>query len=135
MTPSISEHVARSGPLEITEIEFQDPVMALSGEGWALTAMCPWRVLRGDALELSWSTPDAEDRAWDLIGRQVVAADQHGRDAVLQLSDGSSIELSATRTPTRGSSGCRDSRSWVHSQPLDRPGDGDRALLQGLELP
>ena len=93
MPPSIGEHVARSGPLEITEIEFQDPVMALSGEGWALTAVCPWRVLRGDALELSWSTPDAEDRAWDLIGRQVVAADQHGRDAVLQLSDGSSIEL------------------------------------------
>lgn len=67
--PSIGELVARSGPLEITEIAFQDPVLALSGEGWALTAMCPWRVLRGDALELSWSTPDAEDRAWDLIGR------------------------------------------------------------------
>ena len=65
----------------------------LAGEGWALTAMCPWRVLRDDALELSWSTPDAEDRAGDLIGRRVVAAEQHGRDAALRLSDGSVIDL------------------------------------------
>jgi hypothetical protein len=93
MTVSISEYVERAGPLEITEIEFQDPILALAGEGWALTALCPWRVLRGDALELSWSSPDAEDRAWDLIGRQVVAADQRGRDAALRLSDGSVIEL------------------------------------------
>jgi diadenosine tetraphosphatase ApaH/serine/threonine PP2A family protein phosphatase len=93
MTPSISEQVASAAPLEIAEVEFQDPILVLSGEGWALTAMCPWRVLRGHALELSWATPDGEDRAWDLIGRRLVAAEPRGRDAAFTLSDGSVIEV------------------------------------------
>lgn len=91
MSRPLAAEFAHAGRLTIAELEFQDPILVLSGDGWALTAMCPWRVLRGPALEMSWSTPDAEDRVWDLIGRQVVAAEQRGRDAVLRLSDGSVI--------------------------------------------
>lgn len=91
--PSLVDQVARAGPLEIVDVEFQDPILVVSGEGWALTAMCPWRVLRGDALDLSWTAPDAEDRAWDLIGRRIVSAEVRGRDPVLHLSDGSAVEL------------------------------------------
>lgn len=65
----------------------------LAGECWALTAMCRWRrLLRGDALKLARSTPDAEDRAWDLVGRRVVAAEKHGRDPMLRIWDGSVID-------------------------------------------
>ena len=93
MNPSLVAALAKTGPLTIAEIEVQDPILVLSGEGWALTAMCPWRVLRGTDLELSWSSSDVEDRAWDLVGRQIVSAEERGRDAALQLSDGSVFEL------------------------------------------
>jgi hypothetical protein len=93
MTASLAESVQRVGPLEIVEVEYREPVLALSGSSWGLTAMCPWRVVREGGIELSWSTPDAEDRVWDLIGRRVVAAVPQGRDAAFTLSDGSVLEV------------------------------------------
>jgi hypothetical protein len=93
MNPSLVAELAKVGPLTIAEVEVQDPILVVGGEGWALTAMCPWRVLRGDDLELSWSSPEVEDRAWELVGRQIVSAEVQGRDPVLRLSDGSALQL------------------------------------------
>lgn len=93
MIPPLTEAVAAAGPLLITEVEYADPVLTINGEGWGLTVTCPWRLVRGDDLVLSWSTPDAADTVWDLIGLRLVGARTRGRDASFDLSDGSALEV------------------------------------------
>ena len=67
-------------------------MLTANGDGWGLTVTCPWRTSRGDTW-LSWSTPDAADKVWDLIGLRLVAARTRGRDASFDLSDGSALEV------------------------------------------
>jgi hypothetical protein len=57
-------------------------------------------------MEMSWSTPIVEDCAWDLVGRAVVAASKGERDPILEFSDGSVFELSATAIPIPGPFDC-----------------------------
>ena len=93
VNPDLTDAVRRASPLVIKAVEFHDPVLVVSGEDWGLTTMCPWRVLRDGDMEMSWSTANAEDRAWDLVGRAILAAPQCDRDPVFEMSGGSRLEL------------------------------------------
>jgi hypothetical protein len=90
---SLTAAVERTGLPPITDVEYADPALTANGDGWGLSVSCPWRLVRGDDLVLSWSTPDAADRVWDLIGLRVVGARTRGRDASFDLTDGSALEV------------------------------------------
>jgi hypothetical protein len=68
-------------PLRIDEATFEDPILTLAGAGWALNAVCSWRVRRRRELWFSWSSPDAVDLVWELVGHRVV------RVVVTELGD------------------------------------------------
>jgi hypothetical protein len=89
----VGEAVEQHGPLLIAEVEYADPVFTLNGDGWGLTLVCPWRLVRGTDLVLSWSAPEAPDAVWDLIGRRITAVAPRGRDVAFPLSDGTTLEV------------------------------------------
>jgi hypothetical protein len=99
MTSSMTEMIQSALPLKIDKVEFQDPVLVLQGADWSLSVICPWRIRQGDDIDLSWSSADAGDRVWDLVGMSIVAASEQGPDPVFELSNVSVLDLFAD-TPT-----------------------------------
>lgn len=78
-------------PLLIRGTEVTDPVVTLFGDGWGLTMWCDWTV---DALELGSSSPDLEDRVWDLVGTSIVGVEARaGVGPVFALSAGHELAL------------------------------------------
>ena len=59
-------------PLEVREVQYNDPVLSISGDGWWLTLMCPW-LIRGRNGQYSWEVDEVEDKVWDLIGHSIVS--------------------------------------------------------------
>jgi hypothetical protein len=97
--PLISAFAGRL-PAPIDRAVYPTGTLQLSGEGWAVTASCPWRLSRQGELIVGWS----DDRAADVVGaldertlqslalrRGLGGAD----DPVLILDDGSTLELFA----------------------------------------
>jgi hypothetical protein len=84
-------------PLPITEVTWTDPTLTLFGKGWSLSVTCPWRVVTATGIAFGWSTPDVEDRVWDLIGTNIEAIVPQGRGAYLdpafRLSDSTTLEV------------------------------------------
>jgi hypothetical protein len=74
-------------PLRVTGIEVQDPMVTVFGEGWALTLACPWEGAIRDC-RFSWEDDDVEDRAWDLVGQDLVAVDVSADAATFRFSSG-----------------------------------------------
>jgi hypothetical protein len=60
-------------PWTVRTAEWTDPTLVVAGDDWMLSISCAWRVVGPDGSAYGWSSPDAEDRVWDLIGRDVVA--------------------------------------------------------------
>ena len=79
---------------------------------WGLTVTCPWRLVRGDDLVLSWSTPDAADTVWDLIGCVSSAPARAAATHRSTCPTARPSRRSATPTSTRGWSGCRGPPTW-----------------------
>lgn len=93
MLEGLAAAVLASAPLRIGEIEYNDPVLILAGDDWSLALECPWHIEDGlGAVVVRWDDESVEDRAWDLIGASVRAAEDAGggdRPATaLRLSDG-----------------------------------------------
>ena len=71
--------------------EVTDPVVTLFGDGWGLTLWCDWTI---DALPLGSSSPDLEDRVWDLVGMSIVGVEARaGVGPVFALSAGHELAL------------------------------------------
>jgi hypothetical protein len=70
MTASATECLLSSLPLRIRRIEYEDPILGLIGDDWALSLRCPW-VLSGPGWQYTWESTSVEDDAWDLTGHSI----------------------------------------------------------------
>lgn len=59
-------------PVRVREIEYNDPFLTIIGDDWSLNLACPWEGNVGSD-QLSWEDEDVEDRAWELVGLDLVA--------------------------------------------------------------
>ena len=93
----IARELAGLLPLTIGEATFADEILTIVGDGWAFSALCPWRVVREGVLLYSWSDPAAVDRVWDLCGQQVLAIRTQSSamrgDPTFELSTGEHVEV------------------------------------------
>ena len=89
----MATQIASRLPLHIDEAEFSDPTLLVSGQDWTLAVTCPWRITNGSVVEVSWTSKDAADRVWDLIGQTIVAIRDEGRDPMFALSGGAQLEI------------------------------------------
>ena len=84
-------------PLTIREATYADDTLTIAGDGWAFSALCPWRVVRDGVLLYAWSDPAADDRVWDLCGQQVLAVSAQSSampgDPRFELSTGELLEI------------------------------------------
>lgn len=65
-------------PVTVQEIEFNDPLLTIFGQGRSLNLACPWDGTIHPA-GLSWEDDDVEDRAWELVGADLIAVVAHHR--------------------------------------------------------
>lgn len=93
MSAAMATHIAARLPLHIYEAEFSDPMLLLGGQGWTLAVTCPWRITNSTVVDISWTSQDAADRVWDLIGQTIVTIRDEGRDPVFDLSGGAQLEI------------------------------------------
>jgi len=90
------EVIRRGGPLRVSEVDYTDPSLTLSGAGWSLNIMCPWRVRERGILWVSCSEPGREDKLWDLIGHDIIdVVPAHGVDPVFVMSADLRLEILA----------------------------------------
>jgi len=85
-------------PLQVRELEFNDPVVVLTGPDWSISIVCPWRLTRGGALVTSIEDPNAEARLRDLVGASIVdvgaqASASASGDPVFVFADGARLEI------------------------------------------
>lgn len=85
-------------PLRVAELEFNDPVVVLTGPNWSLSIVCPWRLTRGGALVTSIEDPSAEARLRELVGGSIVdvvaqSSGEASGDPVFVFADGARLEL------------------------------------------
>jgi hypothetical protein len=81
----IDPQLTRALPVRVQGVEVQSPVLTLFGEKWSLTIACPWE---GEVHKsaLSWEDDDIEDRAWDLVGEDLVDVRREGSSVRFQFS-------------------------------------------------
>lgn len=72
-------------PARVLGVEVQDPVLVLFGDDWSLTVACPWEGNVG-GIGLSWEDRELEDRAWDLVGQDLVAVRQQAGSVRFEFS-------------------------------------------------
>lgn len=87
-------------PLRVDGLEFNGPVVVLTGPNWSLSIVCPWRLIRGSALVTSIEDPGAEARLRELVGATIIdvgtqADRETARDPVFVFADGARLELFA----------------------------------------
>jgi hypothetical protein len=91
------EALARRLPWRIRSVEWADPSLMVAGDDWSLTVSSSWRVTSPAGIAFSCSSADAEDRAWDLVGAQVVRIDRRGGgvvcDPIFVLSGDLALEV------------------------------------------
>lgn len=85
-------------PLRIDELDFNDPVVVLAGQGWSVSIACPWRLMREGLLLTSIEDSNAEARLRELVGSTVVdvvaqTGARPSSDPVLVLSDEARLEI------------------------------------------
>jgi len=90
---ALEETVAAAAPLLIDDANFDDPTLLIAGDGWSLSALCPWRIHGSDGITLSWSMTDAGQRISQLTGLEIVSVGRLSLDATFHLSDGSFLDL------------------------------------------
>lgn len=66
-------------PLAVLAIEWNDPSLVLSGAGWSISIMAPWRIVSGDQLRLG--SDDATQRALEeaVQDKIVIACEMQSR--------------------------------------------------------
>lgn len=69
MRQAISEFL----PLQVAEVDYNDPMVVLAGPGWSLSVACPWRLMKDDRLVTSFGDDGAEENLETLVGSEVVA--------------------------------------------------------------
>ena len=72
-------------PRRVTGIEYNDPILVLFGDGWFLKLSCPWSGFIAGA-PIDWDSSAVEDRAWDLIGTQLLSAEEADRPIDVRFS-------------------------------------------------
>jgi hypothetical protein len=55
-------------PLRIREVEFQDPMVIVTGDHWSLALLGPGSWRRTADIELDWRDDEAEHEVWELCG-------------------------------------------------------------------
>lgn len=100
MTGDVREAVASLLPLQLEHVDYNDPMVVLSGPGWSLSIACPWRLMRADKLATSYGDEGAAEVVAALAGGEVVAlesvaADRASGDLRVTLSNAAVIELFA----------------------------------------
>lgn len=97
MSLSLIAKVAKQLPLRISTVEWTDPTLVLAGQGWSLSLTCPWRAVTPQGSAFGWDSPDVEDRAWDLIGAEVISVVRQASgafaDPAFVLSNGVILEV------------------------------------------
>ncbi len=97
MIEQLRRQLAPSLPLTIKEAGFADPTLTLAGDGWALSSLSAWRVIKDGVLEFGWSNAAASDLVWELCGLSIVSVEpQSSRmsgDPAFELSDGRWLEI------------------------------------------
>jgi hypothetical protein len=81
MTPPTMARVAERLPMRVRAVEWSDPTLLVTGDDWTLRVSCPWRLLSPKGIALSWSSPDGDDRVWDLVGADIVRVGRQGADS------------------------------------------------------
>ncbi len=82
MTNDVHQAVANVLPLQLEEVDYNDPMVVLSGPDWSLSVACPWRLMRADTLETSYGDEGAGEVLAALVGSEVVALDWVAADPV-----------------------------------------------------
>lgn len=84
-------------PLTIREAAFVDPILTLAGDSWAFSSPSAWRVIKDGVLDFGWSSADAPDLVWHLIGLSIVSVASQSLvmsgDPAFELSDGRRLEI------------------------------------------
>jgi hypothetical protein len=73
MIDEIREALSPLLPLQIEEIEYNDPMVTFAGATWSFSVACPWRLMRGCRLASSYGDDGAAAALESLVGKEVVA--------------------------------------------------------------
>ncbi|MCA1195767.1 MULTISPECIES: hypothetical protein [unclassified Saccharopolyspora] len=85
--------MAAAQPMSVRGAEFADPSLTVNGNGWSLSAVCPWRVRRGGELWFSWSSENASLGILDLVGMNLIAVEPAAGSADPKFIFGDSVEM------------------------------------------
>jgi hypothetical protein len=98
MSTSFIEIVEAALPLQVEDVEYQDPSFVLSGQEWSLSLECPWR-MRNESGQLwfSWSSTNTSDLVLPLTGRLIssISPNISTGDLACTFSDGTRLEVFA----------------------------------------
>lgn len=61
-------------PVTVAELEYSDPILTIFGMEWSLSLRCPWSGVIASR-QVSWEDDYVEDRAWDLIGTNLITVE------------------------------------------------------------
>jgi hypothetical protein len=73
MNQDMHEALSQMLPLRIEEVDYNDPMVVLSGTDWSLSVACPWRLMRDGRLATSYGDEGAGEVLAGLVGNEVVA--------------------------------------------------------------
>jgi hypothetical protein len=95
MTDRVAEALAPLLPLRIEAIDYNDPMVVLSGSGWALSVACPWYLKRDEELLTSYGDDGTAEVLARLVGTTVVSFDRVEASCVrqLELAQGAVLEI------------------------------------------
>ncbi len=100
MIESVQQEVGRCLPLKVEAIDWQDPVLVISGNEWNLTCSCAWRVSRDGVVRYGCWDKVAAESILDLIGMEFTGVEPQSTavpvDLAFLLSDGGRLELFST---------------------------------------
>jgi len=94
---SIDPQLLEALPARVQGVEVQSPVLTVFGEQWSLTIACPWEGEVGGRA-LSWEDDDIVERAWNLVGEDLLAVLQDGSAVRFEFSAGTLIVTPDTDT-------------------------------------
>jgi hypothetical protein len=98
MIEQIREALSPLLPLRIDEVEYNDPMVLLSGRGWSLSVACPWQLMRDGQLATSYGDNGAAEVLDGLVEKTIVAvngggSDRGAGDLQLALDDGAILDV------------------------------------------
>lgn len=103
----LADRVAIHGSFKINRVDYPDPVVSFAGDDWALSMLCPWKLLhRGSVVVDPDNLVESEevateivtDAIWELIGHSIIEVRQsttNPNDPTFVLSGDYSIEVAA----------------------------------------